>query len=157
MEADLATTVAAIRALGLEGLVAKRFDSRYAAGKRSTAWLKHRFNRVEEFVVGGYLNGDPNSFRLLLGVREGKRLRFVKKLKNGFTAHARRELLERFASLASDTNPFVNLPEPPGRSAVDAKAMTTVHWLKPKVTVEVEFVEWTSAGKLRHARFRRLL
>jgi bifunctional non-homologous end joining protein LigD len=83
-------------------------------------------------------------------------LRFVKKLKNGFSPHARGELLERLGALASNVNPFVNLPEPPGRSAIDAKVMKSVYWLKPELIVEVEFVEWTSAKKLRHARFRRV-
>src|SRR3712207_8308030 len=50
----------AIRAHGLEGVVAKRRASRYEPGKRSGAWLKVRFNRRQEFVIGGY---KPNNHR----------------------------------------------------------------------------------------------
>lgn len=156
LEADLALVTTELRKHGLEGIVAKRRTSAYTPGVRSTSWLKQRFNDTDTFIVGGYLGDDANSFRLLIGVRDARGLRFVKKLKNGFTPHARRELLAALRQLETKRNPFYNLPEPPGRSAVDAEVMRTVRWVKPPLRVEVEFVEWTSSGKLRHAAFRQL-
>jgi bifunctional non-homologous end joining protein LigD len=157
LETDLATITATLRQHGLEGIVAKRKSSRYTAGVRSPSWLKRRFNETADLVVGGYLGGDDASFRLLVGVPEKKGLRFVKKLKNGFTPHMRRELLTVLRSLESKRNPFYNLPEPKGRSAIDAETMKEVTWVRPVLPVEVEFVEWTSSGKLRHAAFRRVV
>ena len=69
----------------------------------------------------------------------------------------RRELLTVLRSLETRQNPFHNLPEPKGRSAIDAETMKEVTWVRPVLSVEVEFVEWTSSGKLRHAAFRRLV
>jgi bifunctional non-homologous end joining protein LigD len=155
LEANLPSITAELRKLGLEGIVAKRRSSTYAAGVRSTAWLKHRFNDTAEFIVGGYIGGDANSFRLLVGVPDGKRLRFVKKLKNGFTPYARQQALERLSGLVTSRNPFNNLPEPKGRGAVDRETMKQVTWVRPELKVEVEFVEWTAGGKLRHAAFRK--
>lgn len=54
-DAALPDLIAAVRAQGLEGLVAKRLDSVYEPGARSGAWRKMRLNRSEEFVIGGYI------------------------------------------------------------------------------------------------------
>ena len=51
-----------VSALGIDHLVAdlaKRWDSYYASGKRSGAWLKYRINRGQEIVIGGYVSGNP--------------------------------------------------------------------------------------------------
>lgn len=154
LDAELATLIPRMKALGLEGIVAKRRGTRYESGKRSQSWLKQRFNEVADLVVGGYIPGD---FRLLVGEWRGDELFFLKKLKNGFTAQSRREVVEALRDLRINECPFANLPEPKGRSAVDAEVMKTVVWVKPVVNVEVEFVERTGGGKLRHASFRRLV
>jgi hypothetical protein len=56
-----------VKAQGLEGLVAKRRDSRYEPGQRSGAWQKVRINRGQEFVIGGYTIGvldcDPDDLK----------------------------------------------------------------------------------------------
>jgi ATP-dependent DNA ligase len=52
--------------------------------------------------------------------------------------------------------PLVNLPEPKNARqglAITREVMPLCRWLKPKVVVQVEFVEWTDEGHLRHARF----
>lgn len=157
LDARLRTIVPKLKKLGLEGIVAKRRGSFYEAGRRSKAWLKKRFNELEEFVIGGYLLGDEQPFaRLLVGEWAGDKLMFVKKLKNGFTPQSRRQVFEAIRKLKIAKNPFANLPEPPGRSAVDAEAMKNAVWVRPVRRAEVEFVERTSSGKLRHALFRQL-
>ena len=63
LDARLSDLVHSVKAQGLEGLVAKRRDSRYQPGERSGAWLKMRVNRGQEFVIGGYTVGAPRSTR----------------------------------------------------------------------------------------------
>ena len=52
-----------MRKLGLEGVVGKRISSIYEPGERSGAWIKHRTNREQEFVIGGYIPGLMGSIR----------------------------------------------------------------------------------------------
>jgi ATP-dependent DNA ligase len=74
LDARLSDLVHSVKAQGLEGLVAKRRDSRYEPGERSGAWLKMRVNRGQEFVIGGYTIGgatfDGAMFTDILGFRE---------------------------------------------------------------------------------------
>ena len=157
LEADLRTLVPQMKKLGLEGIVAKRRGATYRPGDRSSSWIKHRFNEVGEFVIGGYIAEDDTFARLLIGVWDKGELRFVKKLKNGFSRLTRKQVIESLRGLEVDQCPFANLPEPKGRGAVDAAVMKEVTWVRPVRMVEVEFVEWTSSGRLRHAFFRRLV
>jgi ATP-dependent DNA ligase len=57
----------AVRKLGLEGVVGKRIDSTYEPGERSGAWIKHRTNMEQEFVIGGYIPGARGFDALLVG------------------------------------------------------------------------------------------
>jgi bifunctional non-homologous end joining protein LigD len=57
LEATLRDLIQSVKAQGLEGLVAKRRDSRYEPGLRSGAWQKMRINQGQEFVIGGYTIG----------------------------------------------------------------------------------------------------
>ena len=70
-DASLADLVAAVRAQGLEGLVAKRLDSVYEPGARSGAWRKMRLNRWPEFVIGGYTRGGRTFDAIVMGTRTG--------------------------------------------------------------------------------------
>src|SRR5438094_983669 len=67
LKADLATLIEAVKAQGLEGLVAKRRRSRYESGQRSGAWQKMRVNREQEFVIGGYTAGGSTFDALVFG------------------------------------------------------------------------------------------
>ena len=76
--------VQAVRSLGLEGVVAKRWDSAYQPGQRSADWAKLRLDLQQEFVVGGYRPAGSNSLdALLVGYYEGKKLRFAGKVRAG--------------------------------------------------------------------------
>ena len=157
LDAPLKVLVPQMKKLGLEGLIAKRRGSIYQPGERTRSWLKQRFNQVDEFVIGGYLP-DGNTFsRLLVGQWQGDKLTFVKKLKNGFSAFSKQQVMDAIRGLKQKKCPFANLPEPRGRrSAVDEETMREAVWVRPLRSVEVEFVERTSSGKLRHAFFRSL-
>jgi bifunctional non-homologous end joining protein LigD len=151
LDAKLSTVTREMKALGLEGVVAKRRGSRYQSGKRSPAWLKHRFNQVEDFVIGGYIPEGYTFSRLLVGNWEGDKLIFVKKLKNGFTDFTKAQVMDAIRGLRTKKMPFANSGD------IEEDVRKEAVWVKPERNVEVEFVEWTGGGRLRHAAFRRLV
>ncbi len=67
LKASLPDLIASVKSAGLEGLVAKRRNSRYEPGQRSGAWQKMRINRGQEFVIGGYTPSDRNFDALIFG------------------------------------------------------------------------------------------
>ena len=148
--------IEAVRALGLEGIVAKRRDSRYIPGERSDAWRKLKLDRQQEFVVGGYRPGPHGVDALLVGVYEGKVLRFAGKVRAGFTPRLRREVFSRVGVLHAEGCPFADLPHLNASrwgGGVTAGQMQEMQWLKPSLVAQIRFVEWTGEGHLRHAAF----
>jgi bifunctional non-homologous end joining protein LigD len=146
----------AVRSLGLEGVIAKRRTSRYTPGERSTAWMKLKLDRQQEFVVGGYRPGPNGVDALLVGYNAGKDLRFAGKVRAGFTPHVRREVHERLRPLHSSRCPFVDLPNSKSShwgGGVTAEQMREMQWVKPVPVAQIRFVEWTADGHLRHAAF----
>ena len=151
--------IKAIREQGLEGVVAKRRDSLYEPGKRSGSWQKMRINRVREFVIGGYTPAPRNFDALLVGYREGRKLKYVAKVRAGFTPALRDSVFKRFGGLEADRCPFENLPESQrGRwgEGLTAEDIEKCRWLKPRLTAVVEYLEWTAANHLRHSKFQKL-
>jgi bifunctional non-homologous end joining protein LigD len=146
----------AVRELGLEGVVAKRADSRYEPGRRSGAWVKVRFNLRQEFVVGGYKPAGETFDSLLAGYYEGRRLLYAGKVRAGLTPQTRLMLFERLRPLAVTRCPFANLPNAKTShwgEGITAQDMDKLCWVKPALVVEVAFVEWTRDANLRHASF----
>lgn len=140
--------------LGLEGLVAKRLDSRYAPGKRSRSWVKVKVRHRQEFVVGGWTPGEgarrDRLGALLLGYHDGAVLRFAGKVGTGFDDAELRRLDPLLRSSARETSPF----DPPPPAAVARRSM----YVEPTLVVEVAFAEWTTDLRLRHPSYlgRRL-
>jgi bifunctional non-homologous end joining protein LigD len=136
--------LAASRASGLEGIVAKRLDGPYRPGRRDGSWLKIKNTARQEFVIGGWTAGSgrrANSLgALLLGVREGGALRYVGKVGSGLTDSALERLPALLAPLARESSPFV-----PG----GPKLPRAARFAQPRLVAEVEFREWTSDGALR--------
>ncbi|MBN9657079.1 MAG: non-homologous end-joining DNA ligase [Acidobacteria bacterium] len=156
LRASLADLIQSVKAQRLEGLVAKRRDSRYEPGQRSGAWQKMRVNEGQEFVIGGYTVGGSTFDALVFGYYEGGKLMYAARTRNGFTPGLRAELMKRFAPLETRTCPFANLPEKKaGRwgAGLTAAKMEDCRWLKPLLVGQFEFVEWTPDGHLRHSRF----
>jgi len=148
--------IQAVSQLGLEGIVAKRKDSRYDAGQRSGAWVKLKLEKQQEFVIGGYRPGNLGVDALLVGYYEGKDLRFAAKVRAGLTPHLRREAFEVLKPLHSPNCPFIDLPHTRASrwgGGVTAEQMKEMQWVKPKLVAEIRFVEWTTDGHLRHAAF----
>ena len=150
---------AAVRALGLEGVVAKRRRSAYAPGRRSDAWVKVRFAQHQEFVIGGFRPVGADFDSLLVGYYDGRKLMCAGKVRAGFTPHLRAQVFARIEHLQTTNCPFVNLPTARhGRwgEGVTAEDMKALRWLKPVQVAEVSFAEWTRDGSLRHAAFMAL-
>jgi len=110
LEASLADLIPAVRAQGLEGLVAKRQDSRYEPGQRSGTWQKMRINQGQEFVIAGYTVGTRTFDVLIFGYFENDRLVYVGRTRSGFTPAVREELFRSMKAFEIDVCPFVNLP-----------------------------------------------
>ncbi|HSB97943.1 MAG TPA: DNA ligase D [Spongiibacteraceae bacterium] len=139
--------------LQLEGLIGKRADSIYHAG-RSREWIKLKCLQRQEFIICGYT--DPSGSRtgtfgsLLLGIHDPEtgKLRYAGRVGTGFTDTTLRQLMTSMQRLRVDDMPFEELTgERPSRA---------MHWLKPKLVGEVAFSEWTEAGHIRHPSFQGL-
>ena len=136
-------------ASGWEGVIAKRADAPYRAG-RSRDWLKFKCEAGQEFVIGGFT--DPHGTRtgfgtLLLGYYDpGHELVYAGKVGTGFTQRTLNSLHAVLASLEQDRPPFDHGHLP--RSGV--------HWVQPRLVAQVGFSEWTTGGELRHPRFQGL-
>src|SRR2546429_7739004 len=131
----------------LEGIIAKRLDSRYLPGRRTRDWLKIKTHGEQEFVVAGYTKGTgrrASSFgALVLGYYLGNELVYAGNVGTGFTEEEIEKLLKRLEPLRRSTPPFREPPKMPKVRKGD------VIWVEPKLVCEVEFVEWTHDGRLR--------
>jgi bifunctional non-homologous end joining protein LigD len=142
------------RSGGLEGVVAKRNDAKYAAGRRSPNWVKVGNRNTDEFVIGGWVPGggrrEHGIGSILLGIRETDDaegpLRWIGRVGTGFT-DAELDRLQRL--LADDIvtmSPFSNDPVEP-----------TAVFVRPKHRCLVEYREWSPAGLLRFPSWRGLV
>ena len=148
--------ITAVQRLGLEGVIAKRRDSRYDAGQRSGAWVKLKLDKQQEFVIGGYRPGNHGVDALIVGYHEGKQLRYAGKVRAGFTPHVRREVSDALKPLHTARCPFVDLPNTKTShwgAGITADEMDEMQWVKPKLLAQIRFVEFTAEGHLRHAAF----
>ena len=150
-----AHVIAAVQQLGMEGVIAKRRDSRYDA-QRSGAWVKLKLDKQQEFVVGGYRPGTYGVDALLVGYYERQVLRFAGKVRAGFTPHIRREVFAQLQPLHQARCPFGDLPHVRTSrwgAGVTAEEMGEMQWVTPTLVAQIRFVEWTAEGHLRHAAF----
>jgi bifunctional non-homologous end joining protein LigD len=151
-----AQVIEAVRQLGLEGVIAKRKDSKYDAGVRTESWVKLKLDRQQEFVIGGYRPGPHGVDALLVGFYAGRTLKFAGKVRAGFTPHLRRQVFSALHRLHTATCPFADLPN--SRTShwgggVTAEQMAEMQWVKPRLVAQIRFVEWTADDHLRHAAF----
>jgi len=156
VEAAPENLLSAVREQGLEGIIGKQKDSHYQPGKRSGAWIKHRVNRGQEFVIGGYFPGPHGFDSLIVGYYDGEKLMYVARTRNGFVPASRRQVFSKLKHLVTPGCPFVNLPET-RRSRfgeeLNAVKMTKAVWLRPEAVAQIEFLEWTESDRLRHSKF----
>jgi bifunctional non-homologous end joining protein LigD len=142
--------LAATREQGLEGVIAKRLDSRYAPGRRDGIWLKIKHSRRQELVIGGWTEGKGARARrigaLELGVHDEEgALRYAGRVGTGFDEVELERLAGLLAPLARTGSPFVG--RQPAKGA---------HCVEPRLVCEVAFGEWTKDGRLRHPSYEGL-
>jgi len=140
----------ATRAQGLEGIVAKRLDSRYEPGRRSGAWLKIKHTLRQELVIGGWLPGEGRRARgigaLLMGYYEDGAFRYAGRVGTGFTDAVLADLAGRLAPLGRPTSPFSGGPRLPRQA----------RFVEPCLVAEIEFREWTQEGVMRAPSYKGL-
>lgn len=148
-EGDLAAAMDASRALGLEGVVAKKRDGTYASGARSRAWIKLKHHKTQEVIIGGWRPGTGRRSgavgSLLMGVPDESGLRYVGRVGTGFGDDDLADLSRLMTTRGRKTSPFVDAPSDVARDA---------HWVSPNLVGEVEFAEWTSGNRLRQPSWR---
>ncbi|HTA39896.1 MAG TPA: non-homologous end-joining DNA ligase [Candidatus Acidoferrales bacterium] len=130
---------------GLEGIIAKKRASTYQE-RRSRDWLKIKAQFEQEFVIGGWTEpkGSRSGFgALLLGVYEGKKLRYVGSVGTGFSGKLLGEIHARLKKIERKTSPFEN----------DVIANSPVHFTKPELVAAVRFAEWTRERYLRQPAY----
>jgi bifunctional non-homologous end joining protein LigD len=143
---------AAAAKLGVEGIIAKHRRSRYEPGKRSPTWLKIKIRPEQELVVGGWTPGEGNAKDLgavVVGVYEGKKLRYAGKVGSGFNASTRKEVRKRLEALATDDCPFEPCPERKGE-------LRTARWIRPELVIRAELGGWTREGYVRQTSYKGL-
>jgi bifunctional non-homologous end joining protein LigD len=171
-----------IQARGLEGLIAKRRDSKYEIGRRSGAWVKFKWTNEQEFVIGGFSapKGARKHFGAILvgyyGSRRGdeadsvegrrppshvggykdRELVFASKVGTGFDQKTLDALYAKFKKLIRSDPPFVNVPTARrvhGSQSLSLAEMRRCTWLDPKLVCQIRFSEWTRDGGLRQPVF----
>jgi bifunctional non-homologous end joining protein LigD len=144
-------TLAVSKKFALEGVVAKRLDSRYEPGRRSSAWRKYKHQLRQEMVVGGWLPGKgarASTFgALLVGYYDDDgALRYAGRVGTGFNERSLASIHAELVALARPTSPFVD-PLENRVSERDAR------FVEPRLVAEVRFTEWTGGGRIRHPAF----
>lgn len=134
---------------GWEGVVAKRASAPYT-DTRSRDWLKFKCQAGQELVIGGFTapQGARTDFgALLVGYYDGAELRYAGKVGTGYDQATLTELGRRLAALSTERAPFTD---------VEDIRETGVTWVAPELVAQIGFAEWTTAGRLRQARFQGL-
>jgi bifunctional non-homologous end joining protein LigD len=139
----------AAQAHGVEGIVAKRADSRYEAGERTRTWLKIKVNQRLDAVVGGFTQGRGIRTKtfgaLVLGAYDADgRLQYIGNCGSGFTDAELKRLMPLLTARAETACPFEQLP--PTNDAIT--------WVRPELVVDVEYASWTNDGLLRAPVFK---
>jgi bifunctional non-homologous end joining protein LigD len=146
---DGAAMLEASRARGLEGIIAKRLDSPYTAGRRPGTWVKVKNVRATEVVIGGWLEGEGRRSgrlgALVVGYYEDGALRYAGRVGTGFDEAELNRLGGLLAPLARADSPFEGR-QPPRET----------HFVEPELVATVNYGEWTQARTLRHPVYKGL-
>ena len=153
---DPATVLRKMREVGAEGAIAKRRDSTYDGGSRSSAWVKIKWRRSQELVIVGYTL--PEKSRqyfgsLALGYYEGKKLIFAGRVGTGYTAKTLKEIYGKLRKIEVAEPPVERIKPPSGRWRGPDWRPATTRWVQPRLVGQFEFAEWTSDGVLRQGSF----
>lgn len=136
--------------LKLEGVMAKKKDSVYMAGKRTRTWLKLKHSMTRDVLIVGWREGNggrQGTFgSLLVAANSDEGLVYLGRVGTGFDDEQLQSLREEMDKLSRKTPP-VKVPVDQRRDA---------HWVTPRLVAEVEYGGMTRAGRLRHPVWRGL-
>lgn len=133
----------------LEGMIAKRKDSKYLVGKRSSNWLKIKNIRTQEAIIIGFTEpkGSRSAFgSLLLGVKSKGRLVSIGNVGTGFTDRSLKDLHGKLQKIVRKLSPL----------DVPIKESSDVTWVEPVFVCNIKFTEITEDGSVRHPVFQGL-
>jgi len=133
----------------LEGIMAKKCNSKYYAGERTNEWLKIKHHKTQEAIIAGYTQpaGSRKYFgALILATKHGNKLEYIGHTGGGFNYKSLKEMYEKLQPLIHEKSPFDK----------KIKTNTPVTWVRPELICEVKFSEITADGKLRHPIFLHL-
>lgn len=134
----------------LEGIVSKRLDENYKAG-RTTAWMKSKCRPGQELVVGGWKAAPGGHFKgLLTGVYKDGQLVYAGSVKNGFGAREVQQVLPRLKALSRLRTPFAGKLQP------TAAGGDRLHFVEPELVAQADIAEWTASGRVRQASYKGL-
>jgi bifunctional non-homologous end joining protein LigD len=139
----------AAQKMDLEGIIAKKADSFYHPGTRTSEWLKIKHHKTQEAVIAGFT--EPGGSRkhfgaLILGIWDGDELKYVGHTGSGFDTKGLKEMEKLLKPRIRKNSPF--------KEAVKTNMPAT--WVKPELVCEIKYTEWTRDGSLRHPIFLRL-
>jgi bifunctional non-homologous end joining protein LigD len=141
-----------VKALQLEGIVAKRADSCYRPGVRSADWRKIKALCLQDCVIVGWTPGKGGRAAtlgsLLLAVYDDGRLRYAGNVGTGFTHAFLADLLDRLQEL--------QVPRPMFEGFEGTLRPRGARFVRPELVCEVEYLRWTEDNKLRAASFKGL-
>ncbi len=145
------------REMNLEGIVAKRLSSMYRSGASHRDWIKVKFRRVQEFVIGGYIPGRSMPWTVLVGYYDGDAFRFAGKVDVRSTRdHA--VLTSVLPMVDCEASPFGRLFGPKRsrfNEGITAADLRYARWVTPRIVVDVAFAEISRRGILRQPTFHR--
>lgn len=140
---------AKVQELDLEGMVAKRANGRYRAG-RLPGWLKVRVMRVSDFAVLGYRESDKLSrtgfAALHLGVRDGDRWVYAGRVGSGFDESELAEIRAALDELEPAEHGLDGISDPNARDV----------WVKPALVAVVRYMDWPRGRLVREPIFLHL-
>lgn len=133
----------------LEGIMAKKADSNYYPGRRTSDWLKIKHHKTEEAIIAGYT--EPSGARkyfgaLILASKEGDKFKYIGHTGTGFNQKSLKEMYELLQPLVRKQSPF-------GKKI---KTNSPVTWVKPELICEIKYTEVTAGGMFRHPVFLHL-
>ena len=142
--------------MDLEGVISKRLDAPYSAG-RSTTWVKSKCRGRDEVVIGGWTSEGSRFRSLIVGVQDidakaGHGLRHLGRVGTGYSQPLIKTLLPALQANETEDNPFVGKGAPRKSSA----GGLTTHWVRPVLVAEIEHGGYTDSGSLRQAVFKGL-
>jgi bifunctional non-homologous end joining protein LigD len=148
---DGAALLAATREQSLEGVVAKRTNSRYFPGTRSKEWVKIKNRQLVQLVVGGFTSGEGNRAETFGSLLVGRRstsvgtdtLTYAGGVGTGFDQATLEKLADRLGEIRTEHCPFDSVP----------RHHRDVTWVEPVIQIQVEIAEFTNDGLVRHASF----